>query len=133
MRLKSLRIKFSLIEKILLKNFGLNTHFFKKQGTLSYIEKIKRRNYSIKSRKNARFFYVIERRLLIVVSRLYITRIVVLSHLKFLIENGYVSVDNVVVKNTLFLVPYKGIVRILKTIPHAMSKVPRFLFIGNLR
>jgi ribosomal protein S4 len=107
--------------------------FFKKQSTKSYIEKLKNRNYTIKSRKNVRFFYIIERRLPIVLSRLYLTRIVVQDQLQYLIANGYISVDNEIIKTSNYLVPYKAIIRVLKSIPYAFSKVPKLLITNNLK
>ena len=111
----------------------MDKRFFKKQSTRSYIEKLKNRNYAIKSRKNIRFFYIIERRLPIVLSRLYLTRIVVQDQLQYLISNGYISVDNEIVKTRTYLVPYKSIIRVLKSIPYAFSKVPKFLITNNLK
>jgi ribosomal protein S4 len=83
----------------------MNKHFFKKKSTLSYVDKLKRRNYAITCRKSIRFFYIIERRLLVVLVRLYITRVVAQQQLRFLIKNGYISVDNEVIKNEYYLVP----------------------------
>jgi ribosomal protein S4 len=111
----------------------MNKHFFKKKSTLSYIEKLKNRNYAITCRKNIRFFYIIERRLLVVLARLCITRIVAQDQLKFLIQNGYISVDNETIKNPYYLAPHKAIIRVLKTIPRVLSKVPKSLIINNLR
>jgi ribosomal protein S4 len=111
----------------------MNKHFFKKKSTLSYVDKLKRRSYAITCRKNIRFFYIIERRLLVVLARLYITRVVVQQQLRFLIKSGYISVDNEVIKTPYHLVQHKSIIRILKTIPRAFSKVPKSLVINNLR
>jgi hypothetical protein len=111
----------------------MNKHFFKKKSTLSFIEKLRRRNYNIKSRKNISFFYIFERRLLIVLGRLYLTRISGRDKLRFLIENGYISVDNERVKNPLYLTQHRAIIRVIKTLPIRMSKVPKKLIINNLR
>jgi ribosomal protein S4 len=132
-KLKFLQIKFQLIGKLLLRNFKMNKHFFKKKSTLSYVHKLKSRNYSITCRKNIRFFYIIERRLLVVLARLYITRIVAQHQLRYLITNGYISVDNEIIKNPYYLAPHKAIIRVLKTIPRALSKVPKLLITNNLR
>jgi ribosomal protein S4 len=133
LKLKLLKIKFQLIEKLLLRNFKMNKHFFKKRSTLSYVKKLKSHSYLVKCRKNIRFFFIIERRLLVVLARLYITRIVAQDQLKFLILNGYISVDNEIVKNPYYLAPHKAIIRILKTIPRSLSKVPKTLITINLR
>jgi hypothetical protein len=111
----------------------MNKHFFKKKSTLSFIEKLRRRNYNIKSRKNISFFYIFERRLLIVLGRLYLTRISGRDKLRFLIENGFISVDNETVKNPLYLTQHRAIIRVIKTLPIRMSKVPKKLIINNLR
>jgi ribosomal protein S4 len=132
-RLRALKIKFQLIGKLLLRHFKMNKHFFKKRSTLSYIEKLQKRNYTVTCRKNMRFFYIIERRLLVVLARLYITRIVLQDQLKFLIVNGYVSVDNEVIKTPYHLVQHKSIIRVLKSIPRTLSRVPKILLRRNLR
>jgi hypothetical protein len=132
-KFRLLHIKFQLIGKLLLRNFNMNKHFFKKRSTLSYIERLRRRNYTIKCQKNISFFYIIERRLLVVLSRLYITRIRVSDQIKFLIVNGYISVDNEVIKNPLFLTYHKSLIRVVKTLPRALSRVPKLLIMNNLR
>jgi hypothetical protein len=111
----------------------MNKYFFKKKSTLSYIEKLKNQNYTIKSRKNIRFFYVIERRLLVVLARLCIARITVQDQLRFLIESGYISVDNEIVKTPYYLTPHEAILRVLKTIPRALTRLPKLLIMNNLR
>jgi hypothetical protein len=128
-----LRIKFQLIGKLLLRNFKMNKHFFKKKSTLSFIEKLKRRNYTIKSRKNIRFFYIIERRLLVVLARLYVNRIALPDKLRFLIEKGYISVDNETTRNPYHLTPHRAIIRVIKRIPVVLSRMPKRLVISNLR
>jgi hypothetical protein len=132
-KLKLLKIKFQLVGKILLRNFKMNKHFFKKKSTLSFIEKLRRRNYTIKSRKNISFFYMFERRLLVVLGRLYLARITASGNLRFLIENGYISVDNEIVKSPLYLTPHRAIIRVIKTLPRRMSKVPKRFLTNNLK
>jgi ribosomal protein S4 len=111
----------------------MNKHFFKKQSTLSYIEKLRRRNYSIKCRKTISFCYIIERRLLVVLTRLCITRIKQPQELRFLIHNGYISVNNKTIKDPQHLTPHTAIIRILKTIPRVLAKVPKSSLTNNLR
>jgi ribosomal protein S4 len=111
----------------------MNKHFFKKKSTLSFIEKLRRRNYTIKSRKNISFLYIFERRLLVVIGRLYLTRIAAAANLRFLIENGYISVDNELIRNPYYLTPHRAIIRVIKTLPLRMSKVPKRLIMNNLR
>jgi len=111
----------------------MNKHFFKKKSTLSYIKKLKSRTYSIKSRKNLRFFYIIERRLLVVLARLYIVRVVAQDQLRFLIVNGYISIDNEIIKNPYYLIQHKSIIRVVKSIPRILSRVPKVLLTNNLR
>jgi ribosomal protein S4 len=132
-KLKLLQIKFQLIGKLLLRNFKMNKHFFKKKSTLSYVAKLKSRSYLVKCRRNLRFFYIIERRILVVLARLYITRIARQGQLLFLIRGGYVSVDNAVIKNPYHLVQHKCIIRVIKTVPRALARVPKSLIINNLR
>ena len=132
-KFKLLHIKFQLIGKLLLRNFNMNKHFFKKRSTLSYIERLRRRNYTIKSRKSLSFFHIIERRLLVVLARLHITRIRMPDQIKFLIWNGYVTVDNAVIKNPLYLTEHRSLIRIVKTIPRSLSRVPKVLIMNNLR
>jgi hypothetical protein len=132
-KLKLLKIKFQLIGKLLLRNFKMNKHFFKKTSTLSFIEKLKKRSYTIKCRKNIRFFYIIERQLLVVLGRLCLTRIVAPDNLRFLIKNEYISVDNEIIKNPHYLTQHRAIVRVVKTIPRRLSRVPKSLILNNLR
>jgi hypothetical protein len=132
-KLKSLRLKFLLIGKLLLAHFKMNKHFFKRRSTLAYIEKLRRRNYSIKCRKTISFCYIIERRLLVVLSRLCITRIKQPQEILFLISNGYISVNNETVKDPLHLTQQNAIIRVLKTIPRALAKVPKASLTNNLR
>jgi ribosomal protein S4 len=132
-KLQLLKLKFRLVGKLLLRHFKINKHFFRKKSTLSYVEKLKRRNYSIKCSKNLRFFYIIERRILIVLARMYVTRVVIQPQLRFLIQNGYVSVDNETIQNPSYLVPHRAIIRVLKGIPYAFAKSPKSLVLNNLR
>jgi hypothetical protein len=132
-KLKLLKIKFQLIGKLLLRNFKMNKHFFKKKSTLSYIDKLQQRNYTVTCRKNIRFFFIIERRLLVVLARMHVTRIVMQGQLLYLIKNGYISIDNQITTNPYFLTPHKSIIRILKTIPRVLSRVPKSLVTNNLR
>jgi len=132
-KIKLLSIKFQLIAKLLLRNFKINKHFFQKQSTLSYIKKLRSGSYAVTCKKNLRFFYIIERRILVVLARMQITRIVLQDQIRFLILSGYVSVDNEVVKTPNYLAPHSSIVRILKTIPRGLSRVPKSLILNNLR
>jgi F-type H+-transporting ATPase subunit c len=132
-KLKLLSIKFQLIAKLLLRNFKINKHFFQKQSTLSYIKKLRSGSYTVSCKKNLRFFYIIERRILVILARIHITRIVLQDQIRFLILNGYVSVDNEVVLTPNYLAPHRSIIRILKTIPRGLSKVPKSLLLNNLR
>ena len=111
----------------------MNKHFFKKRSTLSFIEKLKSTNYAIKSRRNIRFFFLIEGRLLVILARLNIARIVRQVQLNTLIIQGYISVDNEIVKNPLYLVRHQAILRVLKTIPRILSRIPKSLLINNLK
>jgi ribosomal protein S4 len=133
LRLKLLKIKFQLLEKILLRHFKMNKHFFKKKSTLSFIKKLKSSNYSIKSRKNVRFFFIIESKLLVILARLCITRIVRDLQLRILITNGYISVDNEIVKNPLYLTKHGSIIRVLKAIPRFLSRVPKSTLTNSLK
>jgi ribosomal protein S2 len=133
LKLKLLKIKFQLLEKILLRNFKMNKHFFKKRSTLAFIERLKSANYSIKCRKNIRFFFIIEGRLLVVLARMYIVRIVKQIELRILITQGYISVDNEIVKNPLYLTRHNSILRVLKRIPRIFSKLPKSLLLNNLK
>jgi hypothetical protein len=132
-KLKLLSIKFQLIAKLLLRHFKINKHFFQKQSTLSYIKKLRSGSYTISCKKNLRFFYIIERRILVILGRMHITRIVLQDQVRFLILGGYVSVDNEIVSTPSYLAPHSAIIRILKTIPRGLSKVPKSLILNSLR
>ena len=126
-------IKFQLIAKLLLRHFKINKHFFQKQSTLSYIKKLRSGSYTISCKKNLRFFYIIERRILVILGRMNITRIVLQDQIRFLILGGYVSVDNEIVSTPSYLAPHSAIIRILKTIPRGLSRVPKSLILNSLR
>jgi hypothetical protein len=110
----------------------MNKHFFERRSTLSYIAKLRAHNYAANSPKTIRFCYLIERRLIVVLARMYITRIKAKDQLQLLITAGYVSVDNEIIMNPLYLTRAQAILRVVKSIPRVFSRVPKTTVLSNL-
>ena len=109
MGFKKLNLRSNVIEKVLLKFWRLKKTFFSKQSTLSFLLKIKNRNYQIKNKKASRFFYLLERRVKLVFRRLWILRITKLITIETLIKSGEILINNNPITNPNFLVPYSSI------------------------